>query len=122
MTHGVLGRALLVAGRPADAVPELLTCITLLPDYAPIFHSLVVAAVETDQMDLARSALGEISRIQPGWTPELSKSPWLLRHDTDRRRFMEAFRTASAPELVCGAVVGIVGPAVPSPGTTGDPA
>ncbi len=63
MTRSLLGRALVLAGKPEEALPELRWAAAHLPDYVPSFHSLVVAAVETGRMEAARAALREAVRL-----------------------------------------------------------
>lgn len=97
-TRAVLGRALLLSGRPEAALPELRWCAARLPDYAPCFHSLVVAAAETDSLEEARRALAEVVRLQPGWRPRNHTGHWYFRMPGDVDRFTAAFRAAGMPE------------------------
>ena len=69
VTRGMYGRALVLAGRCEEAIPELRWCIAQRPDYVPAYHSLVVACVETGQLDEARAALQQSRRLQPSWVP-----------------------------------------------------
>jgi DNA-binding winged helix-turn-helix (wHTH) protein len=89
-SHAALGRALLLAGRVEEALPELRRCAARLPDYAPALHSLVVAGVETGRMEEARAALREVFRLRPDWTPR----DHFFRHDGIAERFVAAFRAA----------------------------
>ena len=92
MTRSLLGRALLLDGKPEEALPELRWCAAHLPDYVPCFHSLVVAAVETGRMEEARAALREAMRLQPNWVPRNHTGTWYFRRrDSDVQRFPAAF-------------------------------
>lgn len=97
-TRAVLGRALLLSGRPEAALPELRWCAARLPDYAPCFHSLVVAAAETGKLEEARRALAEVQRLQPDWRPRNHTGHWYFRMPGDVDRFTTAFRAAGMPE------------------------
>ena len=99
--YSVLGRALLMAGRPEEALPELRICAARLPDYAGCHHSILMAAHECGDADEARRAYEDIQRLQPGWLPTDSGSPWLFRDAADFERLLTAFdtaRTALQPE------------------------
>jgi tetratricopeptide (TPR) repeat protein len=97
-TRAVLGRALLLAGRPEEALQELLWCAPRLPDYAPCHASMVVACVETGRMDEARAAWRTVARILPDWTPRNFDGPWFFHRDPDAKRFLDAFRAAGLSE------------------------
>lgn len=66
------------------------------PDYAPAYHSLVVAAAETGRIEEAREALREVFRLQPAWKPRNHTGVWFFRHERDAERFLAASRTAAA--------------------------
>jgi DNA-binding winged helix-turn-helix (wHTH) protein/tetratricopeptide (TPR) repeat protein len=93
-TRSLLGRALLLAGDPETALPELRWCAARLPDYVPCFHSIIVAAIETGRVDEAKHALREAIRLQPHWIPKNHTGTWFFRHETDAERFKTAFFAA----------------------------
>lgn len=93
-----LGRALLLGGHPAEALPELRWCASRLPDYGHCHMSLVVACVETGLMEEARAALREVHRLYPGWRPRNFDALWFFHRQADAQRFMTAFRAAGSPE------------------------
>lgn len=93
-TYSVLGRALLMAGRPAEALPELRFCAARLPDYAGCHHSILMAAHETGQADEACRAYQDIQRLQPGWRPSEGGGPWMFRDPADLERLHSAFNAA----------------------------
>jgi DNA-binding winged helix-turn-helix (wHTH) protein/tetratricopeptide (TPR) repeat protein len=92
--YSVLGRALLMAARPEEALPELRMCAARLPDYAACYHSILMAAHETGRADEARRALDEIQRLQPGWRPGNGVGPWFFRKAEDATRLQAAFDAA----------------------------
>jgi DNA-binding winged helix-turn-helix (wHTH) protein/tetratricopeptide (TPR) repeat protein len=92
--HSVLGRALLMAGRPEEALPELRICAARLPDYAACYHSILMAAHETGRADEARRAYDEIQRLQPRWRPADGVGPWFFRKAEDAARLQSAFDAA----------------------------
>jgi DNA-binding winged helix-turn-helix (wHTH) protein/tetratricopeptide (TPR) repeat protein len=98
--YALLGRALLLAGKPDEALVELRRCAARLPDYAPCYHSLVVAAVETGRMEEARSALREVLRLQPGWVPRNHARHWFFRRPEDLARFQSAFEAVGMARLI----------------------
>ncbi len=91
-THAILGRALLLAGRPEDALEQLRRCAARLPDYAPCFRTMVVAAYEAGLIDDARMALREVARLQPNWLMTDKPIFWFLRNQRDIERFENAFQ------------------------------
>jgi DNA-binding winged helix-turn-helix (wHTH) protein/tetratricopeptide (TPR) repeat protein len=93
-TRAVLGRALLLAGDAAAALAELRWCAARLPDYAAGFHTLVVAAVETGELEEAEAALRTVFRLRPGWVPSNHSDSWVFRRECDLERFLSAFRAA----------------------------
>ncbi len=94
VTRSLLGRALLLAGKPEEALAELYWCAAHLPDYVPCFHSLIVAAVETGRPEEAQAALRESLRLQPHWVPRNHTGTWFFRYASDAERFLAAFRAA----------------------------
>ena len=96
--HGVLGRALLLAGDLEKALKELRLCAAHLPDYAPGQQCLVVAATEAGRPEEAQAALQEVFRLNPAWTMERPDESWLLRRPADQQRFLAAFRKTAAEE------------------------
>jgi DNA-binding winged helix-turn-helix (wHTH) protein/tetratricopeptide (TPR) repeat protein len=101
-TRALLGRALLLAGQPEAALPELRWCAARLPDYAPCFHSLVVAAIETGRTEEAQAALREVVRLQPHWAPRNNTGTWFFRSARDAERFQAAFLAAGWVERPAG--------------------
>jgi len=94
ITRSLLGRALLLDGKPEQALSDLHWGAVHLPDYVPCFHSLVVAAVETGRMEEARAALREAIRLQPNWIPRNNTGTWFFRRESDADRFLTAFHAA----------------------------
>jgi predicted Zn-dependent protease len=93
----VFGRSLLMAGRPEEALPHLRVCAARLPDYAPCYHSLVMACYETGNIEEARRAWKQIQRLQPGWHPSLRAGPWVFGLPADEKRMLAAFEAVMAP-------------------------
>ena len=91
VTRSVLGRALLLAGYPDQALPELQWCVGQLPHHYPTFDALVVAATEVGQHKLARDAMAVLERMQPLNAPEVR---WLLCRPADIERYRRAFEAA----------------------------
>jgi DNA-binding winged helix-turn-helix (wHTH) protein/tetratricopeptide (TPR) repeat protein len=89
--HAILGRALLLAGEPEEALKALRRCAARLSDYAPCFRTMVVAAYEAGAIDEARMALRQVARMQPNWIPGEQPIFWFLRHPADIERFQTAF-------------------------------
>jgi DNA-binding winged helix-turn-helix (wHTH) protein/tetratricopeptide (TPR) repeat protein len=94
--YSVLGRALLMAGRPGEALPELRICAARLPDYAGCHHSILMAAHEGGLTDEAIRAYENIQRLQPGWRPSDNGGPWMFRQPADLERLHAAFNAAQA--------------------------
>jgi DNA-binding winged helix-turn-helix (wHTH) protein/tetratricopeptide (TPR) repeat protein len=93
-TRSLLGRALLLSGNPEAALPELRWCAARMPDYAPCYQSMIVAAFETGRMDEAKHAWREAVRLQPNWIPQNQTGLWFFRFERDAERFKVAFRAA----------------------------
>jgi tetratricopeptide (TPR) repeat protein len=89
--YAVLGRSLLMAGEYEAALPALRMCAARLPDYAPCYHSLLVAAHATGHEEEARFALTEIRRLQPDWDPHTWKGQWFFLGNRDAAHFQAAF-------------------------------
>jgi DNA-binding winged helix-turn-helix (wHTH) protein len=92
--YAVLGRSLLMAGDPEAALPALRICAARLPDYAPCYHSLIIAAHETGHADEARQAFLEIRRLQPDWDPHAGNGQWFFFRAEHAERFKGAFDAA----------------------------
>jgi tetratricopeptide (TPR) repeat protein len=92
ITHALLGRALLLAGKAEEALPPLRWCASHLPDYAPTYDSLMVAAVESGRLSEALAARSELLRLQPGWEPRNHTGLWFFRRPEDLDRFQAAHR------------------------------
>ena len=93
-----LGRALLVAGRPEEALAELRQCAARVREYAPFYSNLVVAAFETGRMEEARAAVREVRRLRPGWTLRDMAGRWYFRDPAVSERWRVAYRAAGLPE------------------------
>jgi adenylate cyclase len=96
--HATIGRALLLAGHPEEALIELHKCIVRAPDYRPCQSSMVVACVETGRLDEARAAMREVLRLRPGWVIRDYVGVFGFRRQADTTRFLAAFRIAGMPE------------------------
>lgn len=99
--RGILGRALLLAGRGEEALPPLRWCALHLPDYAATYDTLVVAWAEAGRMSEALAARGELLRLRPDWTPRNHTGFWYFRRPEDLDRFQAAHRRVA--ELAAGA-------------------
>jgi hypothetical protein len=64
------------------------------PDYRPCHSSLVVAFVETGQMEVARAAAQEFVRLRPGFTVQDYDGVFGFRQLSDTDRFLVAFKAA----------------------------
>lgn len=93
-----LGRALLLAGRPEEALEELRPLAAQLPDYALCHHTMAVAAVEAGHMDEAQAAMREVRRLGPHWTLRSIGAFCHFRRSADTKRFRAAYRAAGLPE------------------------
>jgi Flp pilus assembly protein TadD len=96
--RGTLGRALLLAGQPEEALVELRRCMARAPDYRPCYSSMVVACVETGRLDEARAAAREILRLRAGFVISNYDGVFGFRNELDTHRFLRAFRAAGIPE------------------------
>jgi predicted Zn-dependent protease len=96
--RALFGRALLLSGRPEEALAELQFCAARLPDYGPGLQMLVVAAAETGRMAEARSTLRELLRLSPDLTPELLSETWFFRDPAVPRRLLAAFQASGLAE------------------------
>jgi adenylate cyclase len=92
--RATLGRALLLAGRRQEALTELQRSLTEAPDYRPCHSSLIVAYVETGQMDAAREAAIDFLRLRPGFTPRDYDGVFGFGRMSDTDRFLTAFKAA----------------------------
>jgi tetratricopeptide (TPR) repeat protein len=92
--YAILGRALLLAGRTAEAMVELNRCAARLPDYIPCHHTIVVAALELGCKDEALAAWREVMRLYPGWVPHNNSVSIFFRREADAERFINALQTA----------------------------
>jgi TolB-like protein/Tfp pilus assembly protein PilF len=95
---GTLGRALLLAGYPEEALVELRRCKARAPDYRPVYSSLVVACVETGRLEEAQAAGREILRLRAGFVISGYDGVFGFRNESDTARFLRAFRAAGLPE------------------------
>ncbi|WP_426954214.1 winged helix-turn-helix domain-containing protein [Muricoccus radiodurans] len=92
--RAVHGRALLLAGKVEEALPDLRWCAVRLPDYAPCLHSLVVALVEAGRLQEARETMQDVVRLRPDWVPCNHTGLWFFRREEDLARFKVAFGVA----------------------------
>jgi tetratricopeptide (TPR) repeat protein len=95
---GTIGRAMVLAGQPEEALVELRRCMARAPDYRPCYSSLVVACVETGRLDEARAAAREILRLRAGFVISNYDGVFGFRNDSDTIRFLRAFRVAGLAE------------------------
>jgi DNA-binding winged helix-turn-helix (wHTH) protein/tetratricopeptide (TPR) repeat protein len=102
-TRAVLGRSLLLMDQPEDALRELRLCAAQMPDFAPCQGSIVVAAIETGQIEEARAALAQMRRLHPEWVAGGKPFPWFLRRPEDLSRFEKAFSVAKRLDAVAAA-------------------
>ncbi|MGA3001638.1 MAG: winged helix-turn-helix domain-containing protein [Acetobacteraceae bacterium] len=96
--RAVLGRGLLLSGRPEEALVELQFCAARLPDYGPGLQMLVAAAVETGLMADAHAALQELQRLSPDLTQERLSETWFFRDPAIPQRLLTAYRTCGLRE------------------------
>ena len=96
VSRSVLGRALLLAGHPDQALSELQWCAGQLPHHYPTFDALVVAAMEAGQPKAARDAMAVLGRMQPLNAPDVR---WLLCRPADIERYRRAFAAAGQDGL-----------------------
>ncbi len=96
--RATLGRALLLANEPEEALAHLLQCAALAPDYAPCHSSILVACMETGRLEEARGAMRELLRLRPGWKNDEHDGVWGFRREADTDRFLSAFRNIGMPE------------------------
>jgi adenylate cyclase len=92
--RATLGRALLLDGRHKEAIEELERSRADAPDYRPCESSLVVAYVETGQMEAARTAAKEFLRLRPDFTLKTYDGVFGFSQRSDTDRFLRAFRIA----------------------------
>ncbi len=92
--RATLGRALLLCGRPDEALEALLRSRAEAPDYRPCHSSLVVGFVETGQMEAAREAAREILRLRPGFVLREYDGVFGFSQQADTDRFLAAFKAA----------------------------
>jgi TolB-like protein len=93
-----LGRALVLAGRPQEALIELRRCAARAPDYRPCHSSMVVAYVETGNLEEAQAAMREVLRLRPGWVIRDYDGVFGFNNEADTARFLAAFRVAGMPD------------------------
>jgi adenylate cyclase len=88
------GRALLLADRHVEALEALQRARTEAPDYRPGHSSLLVAYVETGQMEAARQAAQDLLRHRPGFTVSDYDGVFGFSRTSDTERFLTAFKAA----------------------------
>jgi hypothetical protein len=62
---------------------------------------MVVACVETGQLEAARAAMREVLRLRPGWVVRNYDGVFGFDNESDTMRFLTAFRAAGMPETQC---------------------
>jgi TolB-like protein len=92
--RATLGRALLLAGRHNEALEELERSRSEAPDYRPCHSSLLVAYVETGQMEAAFQAAKDFLHLRPGFTLRDYDGVFGFRQASDTDRFLTAFEAA----------------------------
>jgi TolB-like protein/Tfp pilus assembly protein PilF len=92
--RATLGRALLLAGRYEEALEELERSRSDAPDYRPCHSSLLVAYVETGQMEAASQAAKDFLRLRPGFTLQEYDGVFGFSRASDTDRFLMAFKAA----------------------------
>jgi predicted Zn-dependent protease len=92
--RATLGRALLLAGRHHEALQELERSRSEAPDYRPCHSSLLVAYVETGQMEAAFHAANDFLRLRPGFTLQDYDGVFGFSQVSDTDRFLIAFKAA----------------------------
>lgn len=92
--RATLGRALLLAGRHQEALEELERSRSEAPDYRPCHSSLLVAYVETGQMEAALQAAKDFLRLRPGFTLRDYDGVFGFSRASDTDRFLTAFKAA----------------------------
>ena len=93
-----LARALLIAGRPHEALTEVRYCAARLPDYTLCLQTLAVAAAETGYPDEARGAVRALLRVHPGLTVRSAREMLFFRDPVMIERFVAGFRAGGMPE------------------------
>ena len=96
--RALLGRALLLDGRPEEALPELRWCAARLPYYGPCYQTMVVAAAEAGRMEEARAAVRTLQLLRPGLTVRAISQTWFFRDPAVAARFRAGFRAAGMTE------------------------
>lgn len=92
--RATLGRALLLAGRHQEALEELQRARIDAPDYRPCHSSLLVAYVETGQIQAARKAGQDFLRLRPGFSLQDYDGVFGFSRTSDTDRFLAAFEAA----------------------------
>ena len=82
------------AGQHEEAIEELERARAEAPDYRPCYSSLMVAYVETGQMDAAREAAREFLRLRPGFILQDYDGVFGFSRCSDTDRFLHAFKAA----------------------------
>jgi len=96
--RALLGRTLIAAGRPEEALAELRFCAARMPGYAPGLHAMAAAAAETGRVDEARAAVGLLLRNNPSLTVRSACGCLFFRDPAMLERFRAGFRTGGMPE------------------------
>jgi TolB-like protein/Flp pilus assembly protein TadD len=96
--RALLGRALLLAGRPEEALPELRWCAARLPDYGFCHQVLAAAAAETGRLEEARAAVRALLNINPGLSVRTITDTLYFRDPVVLKRFQEGFRAGGMVE------------------------
>ncbi len=75
----VLGTALLLAGRQAEALVELRRAALHMPNFASCLRSLLIVAAEMGQIEEARQALVQLRHLKPSWLSDPGPSLSFMR-------------------------------------------
>jgi TolB-like protein/tetratricopeptide (TPR) repeat protein len=96
--RSALGRALLAANRPQEALAHLRFCAARVPDYAPGLKALAIAAAEIGNHDEACTAVAALARIIPGLTVRGARETLYLRSAAMIERALAGLRAGGMPE------------------------
>jgi TolB-like protein/Tfp pilus assembly protein PilF len=96
--RAALGRALLAANRPHEALADLRFCAAHVPDYAPGLKALAIAAAQIGNHDEACAAVAALTRILPDLTVRSARETLYLRSPTMIERALAGLRAGGMRE------------------------